>query len=397
MHPIAANAHIDEKTGVIVLRRIYEQKEQILKLTSWEDGLNLSVFDEGLGRWRPHLADPQIPHIGYRLLSLPERGVSAKGWHIPSGIREIISRFYCYQFTILKLFRQEPYAIQMGQSLPALVLLIAEWVSQNSVSPNFLANLFRLRRKEILRHLGLCASRASIKFLARISVGSFTKNDLHNIKAIASCRERIQAFRNIPAIDRTTLFTGRYYPERLQYPFSPECIATPPGSRLDSRKIMQTMNDCLKLGAELGIENRKSLLLKIKTVEALSALHTRWNDRFLERKYSLLYEETTEPVTFPVPPLKGNDNIIPIQTLAELRKEGKDMHHCVGCYWLTILKGESYIYKVLAPERGTLEINPETLELVQFMLAFNKEPGEAAQATVSAWHNEAKAGKAALR
>ena len=79
--------------------------------------------------------------------------------------------------------------------------------------------------------------------------------------------------------------------------------------------------------------------------------------------------------------------MIPVKTLSELILEGRTMHHCAAVYAQAIYKGTSYIYKVLEPERATLEIDTRGHKptLLQLKLACNKEPDYNTYQTVQKW------------
>jgi len=58
----------------------------------------------------------------------------------------------------------------------------------------------------------------------------------------------------------------------------------------------------------------------------------------------------------PKPPIPGTKKIVPILTGDDLREEGKTQNNCVGGYVYKIREGKTFIYRVLEPERATLEI-----------------------------------------
>lgn len=54
------------------------------------------------------------------------------------------------------------------------------------------------------------------------------------------------------------------------------------------------------------------------------------------------------------------------------------MHHCVGGYTHQAKSGQYYFYKILSPERGTIQISVKNnkVSIIQFKLACNKKPSE---------------------
>lgn len=62
------------------------------------------------------------------------------------------------------------------------------------------------------------------------------------------------------------------------------------------------------------------------------------------------------PQRFPDPPIPGNEDIVPIQSEADLRLEGLQQRNCVGALSQSVRAGRRYFYRVLKPERATLSL-----------------------------------------
>jgi hypothetical protein len=90
---------------------------------------------------------------------------------------------------------------------------------------------------------------------------------------------------------------------------------------------------------------------------------------------------------FPPPPVPGSAAIQPITTIEDLLAEGETMHNCVGSYAVKVMRGDSYIYRVLAPQRATLEIIPlDGMYLPnQLKTACNGEPAQETREAVEVW------------
>lgn len=88
--------------------------------------------------------------------------------------------------------------------------------------------------------------------------------------------------------------------------------------------------------------------------------------------------------TYP-PPISGTDQIIPITSVDALLDEGKLMQHCVASYIGDVLKKKSYIYMMVAPERATIAINPDTYELQDYKLKNNMKPSEESWLCLQEW------------
>ena len=60
---------------------------------------------------------------------------------------------------------------------------------------------------------------------------------------------------------------------------------------------------------------------------------------------------------FPPPPIPGNEKIVPLDTFAHLIEEGRKQHHCAVLRSFAVTMGETYLYRILEPERATLAID----------------------------------------
>ena len=137
------------------------------------------------------------------------------------------------------------------------------------------------------------------------------------------------------------------------------------------------------MGENLGVSNFQTVVDRQPTKEKLQELHDRWVGELHKEKKGEINN-----VPFPLPPIPGSEEIIPITTYRELFVEGKKMHHCVACYLQKIRSGNSYIYKVFAPQRATLEIvlnQGSSPGVGQLKLAHNQEPSKETLAAVHEW------------
>lgn len=112
----------------------------------------------------------------------------------------------------------------------------------------------------------------------------------------------------------------------------------------------QLLRDTLRLGALLRIGNAHTHARKCDNMQALLRLHDTWVHR------AMLLRVDFDSAPFPSPPLRGTKDIIPLCNIAELSTEGTAMHHCVASYAPAIRAGNTYIYRIVFPERATLEV-----------------------------------------
>ena len=152
----------------------------------------------------------------------------------------------------------------------------------------------------------------------------------------------------------------------------------------------QLVADIRRLGRNLGRTDVDAVLARCPTFARLERLHDRWTERLnrlqgAERRERLIQRYGS--LSFPEPPLPGSATIVPIRSVPELDAEGASMGHCVAGYAESVLDGASYIYKVLEPERATLEVVRAGRQLVlgQLKRRRNAAPSEATRDAVKVW------------
>ena len=153
--------------------------------------------------------------------------------------------------------------------------------------------------------------------------------------------------------------------------------------------------DTIELGWIFKVPDIKKRLARCKSFEELQRIHDRWaitlSGNYATRQVEQYYQEYGT-YSFPPPPLPGNADIEPISTMMELLEEGADMQHCVGSYEEKVLNGDCYIYRVLWPQRATLEISNTggMFRICQLKLVHNGEPAPETWMKVQQWLVAAK-------
>lgn len=144
--------------------------------------------------------------------------------------------------------------------------------------------------------------------------------------------------------------------------------------------------DTRDLGALLQIADASQTLTRCSSFAALERLHDRWMRRV--NRDPVLASQRGD--AFPPPPFPGTTAIEPILNAGDLAAEGRQMRHCVASYAQRVSAGRCYLYRMLEPERATIEIvlDGAVPTLGQFKRANNAVPGQAAWDAVDAWLRE---------
>ena len=180
--------------------------------------------------------------------------------------------------------------------------------------------------------------------------------------------------------------------------------------KLKFLKYQKTIDDITRMAREMRNNLNDRYKENISSEIALNRLHINWINRFNHanerRRTAYLVEGQTanavingennnaieapnfsilqpplpiKKIIFPVCPFGDFKDLIQIKNNFELLDEGRDMHHCVGSYVEDAIREYSYFYKMLAPERATVQfqIRTKKVSVVQFKLAHNKKPSAA--------------------
>jgi hypothetical protein len=119
-----------------------------------------------------------------------------------------------------------------------------------------------------------------------------------------------------------------------------------------------------------------------------------WFASAIQVCYAEEFFEKHGTFSFPPPPLPGNNNIVPITTIEDLLDESAEMHNCSGSYAERIMSRECFIYRVIWPQRATLEVSDtgDMHHIRQLKLARNEEPSADTWAKVRFWFASALQG-----
>lgn len=105
-----------------------------------------------------------------------------------------------------------------------------------------------------------------------------------------------------------------------------------------------------QLGEMLGFNDASLTISRLQTLEQLQYLHERWTKRLLKTSPSRHLSH------FGPAPISGTNTIIPLSSATLIHEESSVMQHCAEGLAHQIACGKSYLYRILEPERATLEI-----------------------------------------
>lgn len=363
-----------------------------LRIGSWEKGLSIERWDDINQNWEFEDTDPGI--------SLPfpphKSKFSLQGFFndIPQEVITAVQPFQWRQFVLLKMVRHRPEMLELIQSNPVLAWFLADAIASKEIPISMGCKWVLRKRKDILEFAGIPSSDSIVKTLSRIKSEEYTQILFEDLKKLMRENDKMSRLRFVQYIPGGEIFNLLKH-----FDYSYWLLSTMDSigmtiwenltvdNEIDVFRLWTDSKNCAK---PLLIACPENHLKKCKSIKELRDMHDLWLNMYnaantAQRNERFLLDFGT--YSFPPPPLPGDADIIPITTINELQEEGKEMYNCVGSYVEKIMNRECYIYRVLRPERATLEISDTTdmHHIRQLKLAHNREPAAETWAKVRYW------------
>jgi hypothetical protein len=334
---------------------------------------------------------------------------------IPDSVRCAVRRFEFGQVMLLRLAAQAPETRDLLTSNSLLLWLLMLAVYEGRIEFEHLPDYCRWRQRRLLATIGGPAAVSAQSLLQKIELEDGTLGEAELIKSAIEDPEIVEEVRHLPMIPVTLLAILVQHPRLVgkglvrllaNQPVRGHAAAVKYGFEVDG-----LLAGLEQLGRHLAIDQPHRALRDCRSLEAARALRRRWAVRARQRGLITRtqlegYESRTRaaPVasrahaisfpsiprrdeTLPPPPLSDSPDIIALRTLEDIAEEGFVQRHCLTSRTRSVRTGQAYIYKVLAPQRGTLEIlmvdGRPAIGL--FKLSCNREPGERAWRAVRKW------------
>ncbi|NVK30152.1 MAG: PcfJ domain-containing protein [Gammaproteobacteria bacterium] len=355
------------------------------RFSSWENGLMYERFEGGT--WNPETLD-----CGFALLDLSESqaanaDILAFLSGIPSEVRTLAAPFRCGQATMLRWIATNQYASELFKSSPLLFWLLVARQQVVGWPDTHIESLLSSKRNKVLSAISGVGQQSGLKFLNRVELVKGDEKECEIlINALRSGFHQSQCGQEA-RIPMHWVSAAAGYPELSHSrAFHNFCLANPEPStefHPELRHYARFWEDTLNVARVLEIYDAEITLMRCSDFQAVRRLHDRWTDRLNQHQAAVVDGATA----FPTTPIPGNADIHPILTLEDLQAEGRLMHHCVSVYEPKILNGQSYIYRMLHPERATIELRfqGQQVRIGQVTLAYNARPSRETLSAVNSW------------
>ena len=357
-----------------------------LTIGGWDAGLPVGIFVEG--EWEECDGDPQLPVFHGATALPPGHPIRSFVETLPVEVGALLPLFREYEITLLRLLRLGGPAVELASSASNLVWLMLPVIGR--MKPQDVEALVQIRRVEILSFvLGKPATPEMVRLVQRYRPRARVQQERETLLRALGQPALVREFRRGADVTMARLRVATALSEWLRFPSVRE-ILVGGGHPLDAYDAPNLARDARRLARDLGIVDADAAIARARTMDDLRGLHDRWMDRLRGQDQEQIVARLVEmrgTATFPPAPVPGTDAIVYLGTASELLLEGREMHHCVGSYVRDCLDGDAFIYKVLAPERATLEVRVREGRpfIRQLKLLRNVSPAETTWAAVRAW------------
>lgn len=311
----------------------------------WSRGL--CAYTNKNGFWQKCNVDTELILVSFRYMADVDLVMHQFISDIPVDICKAVRDIRYLQLPMLQTAANSRYFRDLLVSTPFLAWMLMDYAIKFDWTDSKIDKVSQQKQTEILNEISGMCEKSFIRLLRSIQLDEGTEKELSLIlKAMRSdIRQLLQHMGKVPIIIIEILINVSVFPSSklihyfINHPFP--------------KNIVLAINwlDAVKIGSELQISDAEKRLKACRNPYEVFKLHDRWVARY--NKKNLVQDEN---ITFPDPPIPETSTIIGIKSYADLLEEGRTMEHCVGTMRDEIISGESYFYRVLKPERGTLKI-----------------------------------------
>lgn len=275
---------------------------------------------------------------------------------VPAQVLEMLLEFSDRHWNLFSLFARCPGADDLARSNPALCFALAScWVFHKPPPTHPLRGARRLvgrKQKEILRWLGFPATESSRRISAKLHAKYLTVPRLLSLRRALEDPSASKTLAHLPSLNGAVLdIMGAPWHARLVRPsFLHEIVAASADqqSACEDKDPVTVLRDTCHMARQL----HERLPNAIESIDHLVAVHDRISARYQTRAE----QDWPLPESLPPPPFAGTPNIVPLEKPADVIEEGREMEHCCSSYLGRCAEGYSYLYRVSAPVRATLEL-----------------------------------------
>ncbi|MCG6942347.1 MAG: PcfJ domain-containing protein [Thiohalocapsa sp.] len=319
-----------------------------------------------------------------------KRAFDAFRFTCPKPVARRVEPFRGDHLPLLRLLRALGERGDLFDSNPALGYCLALAFRQTLASPQperdqHLERLVALKQAEIMARLELPDSKRAVKAMAKIRPGAMSRELVGGLKRLLADDAALRVMGHLPALNLGVL-TLLLDPQ-LRALATPVLFEAVLADKQEDHFpfAARRLADIQQMADALGTDISRRRFRERKRLDAL------FQD--LARDYTRLDDARLEGCRFPPPPVLGTDAIVPLRAPRALVEEGHKQHNCVAGYAERVAGGDTYIYRVLAPQRATLSLvrwSGGRWQIGELLRAGNHPVSAATRRAVTEWLEAAR-------
>ncbi len=327
---------------------------------------------------------------------------SRPGWHLPDGrswaevfpclpadLLSLVARFESRQWPLLEFANNCAAFRDLLRSNPALAYALACNGEFRNTTPEEAARRASgwapSRQREIARALGFPAAEATVGLFRRILPEAATPSALRMLRGALPLPPALaKLLSHLPRLHAGVLAFVAQLP--LRPAITPRLLdeLAACGDELTQALTADLVVDTVRMGRNIPgwaltpissrarareLHDRVLLLHLAEQERRRHEVAARWEaERLLRERQEQQHlasvmarlraeeQRARDGAAFPPPPLPGTRHIEPIVSEPDLVLEGLLQKNCVGSFQDSVRSGDTYFYRVLAPERATLKV-----------------------------------------
>lgn len=343
------------------------------------DQLAFDFFDQTI---QPRPAEPLTPAQQRR------RAFDQFRFSLPRPVAKVAEPFRTHQWPLLVLLRYDEAAIELAESNPALAFSLAQKLGADREMIETL-RCSNLRQRDLLAVLGLPSSPRAVNLFRKISPASVNGDNWHSMLTVIrrELDEQKSPLYHLPSINSGVV----------------EILLDPDASRAATHtlleevsrdlaenhrgRIVHIITSTLQMQDELRVKRHST---QFPNIRKLKETHAEVTEQYRRRIQQLIDANRHDTDIFRNPPLPGiAGKIEPLTSTEALVNEGEEQGNCVASYAVRVRQGNTFIYRVLHPERATLSIvRPSTFgdwKIGELEARYNTDVSPETEDYVEAW------------
>lgn len=318
-----------------------------------------------------------------------KRAFDSFRFSLPKNVARILEPFRTHQWPLLILLRDDPGAVDLAESNPALAFFLAHTMNCDRGLIQSL-RCCSMRRKDVLEILEFEPSKRAVSLFQKICPASITGDNWWAVVNLLR-REAVKAksyLNHLPVINSGV----------VEIMLDPEASQAATATLLDEvardrsenyrGRIVHLITSTLSMQQELQAGQIRS---SFANVARLREIHDQVSENYRRRIRQLSEVSSESSDYFRTPPIPGiPGKIEPITSPQNLVNEGEEQGNCVASYASRVRSGTSFIYRISQPQRATLSlvragVESQDWKISELEAKFNTAVSAETEEFVHAW------------